>query len=92
MPAHWYVEERSVGVAPEVNLRVCVACTPPLSMNKAHSDFETQRRHHRKSKTAVSVVRQKELCAPNFLKKFLVRNESIQIRILSVLMRIIPSR
>ena len=55
MPAHRYVEKnsraamlaakRSASVAPEVNLRECVTCTPPPSANKdAHSGFETQRR------------------------------------------------
>ena len=35
------------GVAPEVNLREHISCTPPPSANKAaHSGFETQRRHH----------------------------------------------
>ena len=44
-------------VAPEVNFRECISCMPPLSANKAaHSGFETQRRHHQKSKTRVSVA------------------------------------
>ena len=52
--------KRSAGVTPEVNLRECVACMPPPSANKdAHSGFETQRRHHQKSKTGVSVAPQK---------------------------------
>ena len=39
------------GVTPEVNLKECVTCMPLPSMNKAaHSGFETQRRHHQKSK------------------------------------------
>ena len=39
------------GVAPEVNLRECISHTPPQSLNKAaHSGFETQRKHHQKSK------------------------------------------
>ena len=49
--------KRSAGVAPEVNLRECVTHMPPHSLNKAaHSGFETQRRHHQKSKTGVSVA------------------------------------
>ena len=52
--------KRSAGVAPEINLRECVARTPPSSMNKAaHSGFETQRRRHQNSKTRVSVAIQK---------------------------------
>ena len=67
MPGHRYVEEngsaamlaikRSAGVTPEVNLQECVTHTPPPSANKAaHSGFETQRRHHEKFKTGVSVA------------------------------------
>ena len=53
--------KRSAGVAPEVNLREHVTCTPLPSMNKAaNSGFETQRRHHQKSKTGVSVAPQKK--------------------------------
>ena len=72
MPAHRYVEEnglaamltvkRLAGVAPEVNLREHPTCMPLPSANKAvHSGFETQRRHHQKSKTEVSVASQTEL-------------------------------
>ena len=44
---------------------------PPSSVNKAaHSDFETQRRHHQKSKTGVSVGPQKKLCLPKLKKKY----------------------
>ena len=70
MPACRYVEEkgsaamlaakRSAGVTLEVNLKECIAHMPPPSMNKAApSGFETQRRHHQKSKTGVSVAPQK---------------------------------
>ena len=62
MPACRYMEEnssvamlaakRSAGVTPEVNCRECVTYMPLTSVNKtAHSGFETQRRHHQKSKT-----------------------------------------
>ena len=61
MPGSRYMEEigsavmlaakRSAGVTPEVNLRECVKCMPPPSADKAaHFGFETQRRHHQKSK------------------------------------------
>ena len=81
MPAHRYMEEnglaailaakRLAGVAPEVSLRRCVTCMSPASMNKvAHSGFETQRRHHQKSKTGVLMVPQKGLMSSKiFLKK-----------------------
>ena len=72
MPAHRYMEEngsaamlpakRSVGVAPEVNLREHETHTPLPSMNKAaQSGFGTQRIHHEMSKTGVSVASQKGL-------------------------------
>ena len=45
---------------------------PLPSVNKAaHSGFETQRRHHRKSKTGVSVAPQKDLCPTRILKEIL---------------------
>ena len=59
--------KRSAGVAPEVNLRKCVTCTPLLSTNKAvYFDFENQ-----KSKTGVLVASQKGFMSPKyfFLKK-----------------------
>ena len=47
--------KRLAGVAPEANLRECTSCTPLPNVNKAaHSSFETQRRHHQKSKTGIS--------------------------------------
>ena len=81
MPGRRYVEEiasaamlatrRSAGITPEVNLREHVTCTPPPSTNKAaHSGSETQRRHHQKSKTGVSVVpTKKDLCPPKCFNK-----------------------
>ena len=55
------------GVAPEVNLREHISHTPPQSLNKAvHSGFETQRRHHQKSKTGVSVAPQMKMCPTIF--------------------------
>ena len=73
VPACRYVEEngltamlhtkRSVGTAPEVNLREYVTDIPLPNVNKAaHSDFETQRRCYQKSKTGVSVAPQKSWC------------------------------
>ena len=57
-PKSLNLEERSAGVAPEVNLRECVTRKPPPSSNKAaHSGFETRKRHHQKSKTGVSVTK-----------------------------------
>ena len=55
--------KKSASVTPEVNLRKSIKCMPPLSANTEAvcSGFETQRRHHQKSKTGVSVPAQKEL-------------------------------
>ena len=66
MPAHRYMEEngsaamlaakRSAGDAQHVTHM------PPPSVNKTtHSGFETQRRHHEKSITGISVAPQKGL-------------------------------
>ena len=58
------------GVAPEVNLREHISHTPPQSLNKAvRSGFETQRRHHQKSKTGVSVAPQMKMCPTIFFLK-----------------------
>ena len=61
----------SAGVAPIVNLKECRTYMPPPNASKAvQSGFETQRRHHQKSKTGVSVVPQKELMSSkHFFKK-----------------------
>ena len=78
MPAHRYMEEngpavmlatkRLAGVTPKVNLRECVTYSPPLSVNKAaHSGFETQSRHHQKSKTGASVAPTKRTYVPQNL-------------------------
>ena len=58
------------GVAPEVNLREHISCMPLPSVNKAAlSGFETQRRHHQKSKTGVPVAPQKGLMSSKIKKK-----------------------
>ena len=50
--------KRSAAVAPEVNLRECVTCTPLPSLNKAaRSGFETQRRRHLKENVEVMARR-----------------------------------
>ena len=47
---------------PEVNLKEHISHTPLPSVKKAaHSGFETQMRHHQKSKTGASVAPQKGL-------------------------------
>ena len=49
--------KRSAGITPEVNLKECVTHMHLTCKNKAaHCDFETQRRHHQKSKTRASVA------------------------------------
>ena len=54
--------KRLAVVALDVNFREYVICMPPPSLNKAaHSGFETQRRHHQKSKIGLSVAPQKGL-------------------------------
>ena len=58
------------GVTPEVNLREHISHTPLQSSNKAvHSGFETQRRHHQKSETGVSVAPKMDMCPTKILKK-----------------------
>ena len=80
MPARWYVEENGsaailtakglAGVAPEVNLRECVTCIPPLSANNsAHSGFETQSRHHQMSETGYQWPQKWTCVLQIFLKK-----------------------
>ena len=61
--------KRSAGVAPEVNIREYVTSLVPLpNANKAaHSGFETQRRHHHKSKT-VSVPTKGHMSTEKFKK------------------------
>ena len=82
MPTCRHVEEnssaamlaakRSASVAPEVNTGEHVTSMPLPSVNKAaHSGFETQKRHHQKSKTGVPVAPQKEIM---FSKFFLKKN------------------
>ena len=54
--------KRSAGVAPEVNFKEHTSHTPSPSVNKvAHFGFETERIHHKKSKTGVSVALQKDI-------------------------------
>ena len=80
MSGHRYVEEislaamlaakRLAGVTPEVNLMEHVTCTHQPNANKAaFSAFENQRRHHKKSKTGVSVAPQKGRVSSKFFLK-----------------------
>ena len=52
--------KRSAYVAQEVDLGECTL---------THSGFETQRRHHQKSKTRVPVAPKKDMCPTQTLKK-----------------------
>ena len=63
--------KRLAGVGPKVNLRECVATsTPLLGVNKAtFCGFETMTRHHKKSKTGVSVANKKDLYPTKILKR-----------------------
>ena len=49
------------GVTPEVNLRNSLYAGDKAHKQRIHPDFETQGRHHQKSKTGVSVAPQKGL-------------------------------
>ena len=52
-----------------MKLRERMIHTPLPNMNKvAHSGFETQRRHHQKFKTEVSMAPQKNSSPQNFVK------------------------
>ena len=59
--------KRSAGVAPEVNLRNLLCAGEEARKRGIHPGFETQERHHQKSKTGVSVAPQKGLMSS---KKF----------------------
>ena len=73
--------KRLAGVTSEVNLREHTSQMPWRSVDKAaHSGFETQRRHHQKSKTWASVAPQKELMSSkDFLKKITPMHQIINI-------------
>ena len=93
MPSRRYMKEissaallatkRSAGVAPDMNPRECVTCTPlPSANNAAHSGFETKRRIHQKSKTGVSVAPQEGLMSS---KNLVVSRKIVNVYFLSVL-------
>ena len=66
--------KRLAGVTPEVNLREHVTYMPLPSMNKAaYFGFETQGRHHQKSKIGLSVAPQKGLVSSKNFKKCFLR-------------------
>ena len=56
--------KRSAGVAPDVNLRNLLHAGNETCKHGIHYGFETQSRHHQKSKTGVSVAPQKGLMSP----------------------------
>ena len=60
---------QSVGVTPEVNLRNSWHIGDKARKQGIHPGFETQGRHHQKSKTGVSVAPQKDSCPPKIKKK-----------------------
>ena len=53
--------KRSAGAAPDVNLKNPFHAGSEVCKGGIHPDFETEGRHHKKSKTGVSVVLQKAL-------------------------------
>ena len=77
----------SAGVTPEVNLRECVTHKPLPSVNKTdHSGFETQRTHHQKSKTGISMAPHKGL-QHFFLKKGVHEASNVSYKYLNILKR-----
>ena len=67
--------KRSASVAPEMNIREHVMHMPLPSANKGvNSDSEIQSRHHRKSKTGLSIALQKGLMLS---KKNCLKNEFV---------------
>ena len=57
---------RSVGVAPEVNLRECVTCMPPASANKA---LKPRGDVTRSPKQGHQWLHKKDLCPPKIILK-----------------------
>ena len=81
-PAAMLTIYTSRGVTPEVNLRECISCMPLQSSNKAaHSGFETQRRHHQKSKTGVSVAPKMDMCPTKIKQKKYSKSKYAKIKI-----------
>ena len=58
--------KRSAGVTPEVNLKILFTQAMKHACEGSHPGFETQGRHHQKSKTGISVAPQKGLMSSNF--------------------------
>ena len=63
--------KKLAGFASEVNLRESTSHTPlPSANNPAQSGFETQKRHHQKSKTGESgPLHKKQVCPPKYLEE-----------------------
>ena len=59
----------SAGVILDVNLRNPLHTCKEAHMHGFHSGFETQDRHHQKSRTGVGMVSQKGLMSSNFFIK-----------------------
>ena len=56
--------KRSAGVAPEVNLRECITCTPPPSANKAALALKPRGEVTRSPKQGYQWPHKKDLCPP----------------------------
>ena len=79
----------SAGVTPEVNLKECISHTPPPSVNKAvYSGFETQRRHHQKSKTGISGPTKRTYVLQIFFKKKQQTNKTLLFQFLESLLNL----
>ena len=73
------VIKRSVGVAPEVNLRNSLCAGNKAGKQEVHSGFETQTRLHQRFKTGLYVAPQKDSCPPR--KNRLFRKDHIVIQL-----------
>ena len=71
--------KRLAGVTPEVNLREHNTYTTTKSNKAAHSGFETQRRHHHKSKTGYQWDHQRTYVLQFFFKKVRIPRSSCTV-------------
>ena len=75
--------KRSAGVALDVNLWECVSHTPMSRANKTvHSGFETQRRHHQKSKIGISMATNKR----TYVLQIFLKKQKISLYLCSIML------
>ena len=80
------VVKRSVGVTSEVNQKCPVHIGDEARTQGIHPGFETQGRHHQKSKTGVPVTLQKDSCQPNTFLKMKINYPPISVTILCLIL------